>query len=42
MAQTKGHTGLTNEVIQVCAVDYLTGDMFLNRLVLPEGRVQEW
>lgn len=34
--------GLTNEVIQVCAVDYLTGETLLNRLVLPEGRVRKW
>ncbi|KAH7378424.1 ribonuclease H-like domain-containing protein [Phaeosphaeria sp. MPI-PUGE-AT-0046c] len=41
MARTKGPMGLMNEVIQVCAVNYLTGEIVLNRLVLPEGRVHK-
>jgi DNA polymerase III epsilon subunit-like protein len=34
--------GLRNEVILVCAVDYFTGAVLLNRLVHPSERVRDW
>jgi DNA polymerase III epsilon subunit-like protein len=39
MAQVKG---LRSEVILICAVDYFTGAVLLNRLVHPDERVRDW
>ena len=42
MAGVKGARGLRNEVILVCAVDYFTGAVLLNKLVNPSERVSDW
>jgi DNA polymerase III epsilon subunit-like protein len=39
MAQVKG---LRSEVILICAVDYFTGAVLLNRLVHPDEIVRDW
>jgi DNA polymerase III epsilon subunit-like protein len=39
MAQVQG---LRSEVILVCAVDYFTGAVLLNRFVHPGERVRDW
>ena len=39
MAEVKG---LSSEVVQVCAVDYLTGTVLLNKLVDPGEKVYDW
>jgi DNA polymerase III epsilon subunit-like protein len=37
-----GVAGGASEVISICAVDYLTGAVLLNKLVCPTGKVTSW
>jgi DNA polymerase III epsilon subunit-like protein len=37
-----GVAGGASEVISICAVDYLTGAVLLNKLVCPAGKVTNW
>lgn len=42
MVGVREPSGLAQNVIQVCAIDYLTGAVLVNKLVQPEGRVRDW
>lgn len=37
-----GVAGGTDEAVSICAVDYLTGGVLLNKLVCPTGKVFSW
>lgn len=34
--------GIQNELIQLCAVDFLSGDVIINKLARPSGKVRRW